>query len=630
MRRTGFSTPSSSARLPSSQSRVLPARVNSRRRPSDFSTTSLAAPSTSSVSTTRTGGANVRPPAILELHEYGDPVGEFVREHNYNPRSESDDGHLRYLTRAQLDQMRAVERLAGRALVSTAASLVPINGARVLLLASGRGATIAQIAKMGPCALTLVDASPDVIHGAVERVRAVGQSATVNLFPVVSDAWDFCRTTDETYDLIVCVHSIGQIVKARAGAVEEFISDVAAILAPGGLLVVDEHLGFTDPAGATPGQVEDRVERYVATGLGRFPDDVNYLLPRAVPDCIRRAEWVTPGAPPPMQRWSYMAYERRSRSEAPPPLAPVSYPRLAPLPVCGPVTDSVLFELAYPRASRGVKVPLARDDYRTVGPGRLMPKIDGTPAVLLLDGDVALFSGPKMGGLFYLPFSFPVRRVCTAELVLSSSGDYLLFVTGVIDRDDTPVDPNSNAELRMLDEYQDALSTVGILINTPCLISSVSGNTLTIPRSPAGRTVPVDGVNVLSGGRWGKFMKPSTTLSIDVTPADWPLLADELKSTTSVFRPFNSTSLPAFPSAVRAGSRAPSPSVDAEVNAVHELGVRMDGLNPVLVPMRPRPDKSGSDSLGKVVVFCSAVLRISAIAGEVRNVSQVVRYVTQV
>uniref|UniRef100_A0AAU7YCF6 Methyltransferase n=1 Tax=Exserohilum turcicum polymycovirus 2 TaxID=3229046 RepID=A0AAU7YCF6_9VIRU len=627
MRRTAFSTAASSARPGSTRPSTTLPLGRPRRAPSNFSTASLARSSTASVSTTRHGPSKEKPTAKLELYEYGDPTGEFLREFNHVPSRPADDNHLRYISQETLDRVRSVERLAGRTLVGTASSLVPVNGARVLLLACGRGATIASFAKLGPCSLTLVDIDPSTVRSAVERVSEVGQSATVNVFPVVSDAWSFVRDTDELYDLIVCVHSIGQIIKHDPTGIESFVSDVSALLAPGGVMIMDEHLGFTDADSPAPHSVESREDRYVATGLGGFVDDVNYLLPRVVPGCVRRADWVTPGHPHDMQRWLYMAWERHSDDSTISAPAPVSYPRLQALPVCGAVTDKTLFELTYPRAARGVKVPLARDDRRTVRPGRLMPKIDGTAAVLLFDGDVALFAGPEMGGIFYLPFVFDSVRICTAELVLSSSGDYLLFVTGVIDKDGRPVDPNSNAELRELDEFQDLLSEVGIIVNTPSLIGFVSGNTLSLPRSPAGRTVPVDGVNLLSGGRWGRFFKPSSTLSIDTSAADWPVLADELSGTISLLRPFGDTASPDFPAPIAPGP-APDGSHKAapDPNLIYELGIRVDGTTARLVQMRRRPDKGGTDQLGKVVAFLCSVTRVTPIAAEVRNASQLIKF----
>nr|WEW73496.1 methyltransferase [Alternaria alternata polymycovirus 2] len=627
MRRTNFSAAASSSRILPSRSGTTSLPTRPRRAPSDFSTSSLARSSSASVSTTRQGPSKERPPVSLELYEYGDPVTEFSREFHYVPVRPDDDQHLRYLTRESLDQIRSVERLAGRTLVGTASSLVPVNGARVLMLACGRGATIASIAKLGPCSLTLVDSDPDVVRGAVERVSEVGQSATVNVFPAVSDAWAFCRDNDETYDLIICVHSIGQIIKSSPHDIDLFVSDVASNLAPGGIMILDEHLGFTDFDSPAPQSISDRTDRYVATGLGGFMDDANYLLPRIVPGCVRRADWVTPGRPHEMQRWLYMAWERYSDDPSVAPPAPISFPRLKALPFCGPTNDKTLFELTYPRASRGVKVPLARDDRRTVRPGRLMPKIDGTPAVIIFDGDVALFSGPEMGGVFFTPVVFDVTRICTAELVLSSSGDYLLFITGVIDKGQRPVDPNSNAELREMDQFQEQLSEVGIIINTPSLIGHVSGNTLILPRSPAGRTVPVDGVNLLSGGRWGKFFKPSSTLSIDSSLADWPLLANELAGTTKLLRPFGGPDPPVFPGSVPMATAADgSPAVNGDVNAIHELGIQIDGTVARLVHLRRRPDKDASDRLGKVVAFLCAVSRLTPVAAEARTVSMLIKF----
>ncbi|AII80569.1 hypothetical protein JT07_s3gp1 [Cladosporium cladosporioides virus 1] len=615
MRRTGFSRDSLSRQSYAPSVQNMSRRPETRRRASVLSTTSLATSSNRSVSVTAQRGPQVQPKAPLELYEYGDPVAQFSNEFRHNPQGVSDAVHLRYLTQEQLNSVRADERRAGRALVDMSSALVPVNGARVLILACGRGATIAAIARYGPASMTLVDSNPDVVAGALEQVERIGQSASVNVFPVVDDAWSFARSDDGAYDLILCVHSVAQIIKSSPSGSEGFANDVSQLLAPGGILIMDEHMSFTDVDGVAPAGVSDRADRHIATGLGKFNDDVPYMLPRVLPGCARRAEWVTPGNPHPMQRWFYIAWEKRSDRENVRPPAPTTFPRLAPLPACGPVSDPVLFELSYPRASRGTKLPISRDDRRVVQPGRLMPKVDGTAAVLLLDGSLALHSGPKMGGAFRLPCHFDVPTLCTAELVLSSSGDYLLFVTGVIDRGGRPVDPSSNAELRTLDGLHDYLSEVGIIVNSPDLIPHVSGNTLVIPGSPAGRTVPVDGVNLLANGRWGRFFKPSSTLSIDVAADDWAIIKGDLVETFRLTRPFGNQGSPDFP---RLGP--------ANSGGVVEVGVEFDGLMPHLRPLRGRPDKRSSDKTGKVLAFLSALVRIAPIAVEVSTTSRLINF----
>jgi len=625
MRRTGFSREATRVAASAHHSAGAARGRRPSFAPSARSTASLATSDNRTVGRTATAAPDAADRQPLELYEYGDPLAEFeapVRVINFEER---DEPHLRLLTKETLDLIRRTERVATKTLIHTAASLVPINGAKVLLLASGRGTAVSTIAKMGPAELTVVDCNPDVISDAVALVRQIGQSSSVSLFPVVADAREFCADTDDTYDLIICVHSIGQILK-DGGDIEDFSTSVASILAPGGIMILDEHMGFTDVDSPPPVCVGDATDRYVATGLGGFRSDVNYLLPRAIPGCIRRSEWITPGKPHPMQRWFYIAWEKRDDSlvgVVPP--APVAYTTLGRLPSCGPVDSPVLFELSYPRAARGVKIPVGREDRRVVSPGRLMPKINGEAAVLVLYDDVAVFTGPTLGGTFFLPIVFDVPLMCTAEVVLSSAGDYLLFVTGVLDRGGRPVDPASNAALRTLDKCQQQLMAVGIIINTPSLVPHIRNDTLFIPGSPAGRTVPVDGLNMMCGGRWNRFFKPMSTLSVDVTLSAWADLTDQASETTSLLRPFGDKFVPALP------QRPADSVVGAQQGAeemVYEVGIMMDGTRPKPVFLRKRRDKDRPDGLGKFLVFLSSVRRVSPFSAEIATTSRLLGYLS--
>ncbi|ASV63094.1 putative methyltransferase [Colletotrichum camelliae filamentous virus 1] len=571
------------------------------------STMSVASSASRSVRTRRDEGADEKHLPDLPLYEYGDPTAPYSSAPFENMLESSAAKHLRVIDQETLDSVRRVEREAGKSLLSVAHSLMSVNGANVLLLASGRGRTVLDFARSGPASLTIVDLDDEVVAGAANMVRSSGLDAATEVVPICDDAWAFVRDDANFYDLIVCVHSIGQIIKGDPGGVDEFVADVAARLSPGGVLVVDEHVGYTDVAGPGVSSVGEAAYRYVATGLGGFPDDVNYLLPRNVPGCVRRCEWITPGDAHPAQVWRYFAHEKRDDydwSGVPDVVPSLDCRGLRPMPSWGPSDTEGVFDLLYPALARGHKVPVSRDDSRSVHPSRMMPKLDGEPAIVAVDGDVLTCIGPSNSGVFRLPGMATLPFHCTGEVCPLSSGGYALFITGLLMRGGRVMDPASDANLRFVRQLVKGFETVGVLVNSPALVPCTTGNRVNLPRAPNGAFVPTDGVNVCMGSRWGKFFKPTTTLSVDVTPESLVRSALDLRETISQFRPFGSTLMPAVP---------------LPGEGVSEVGIDVSGLSAKLRFMRPRPDKDKADGSGKMIVFMSSVQRACAVGGDARD-----------
>ncbi|QDH44658.1 methyltransferase [Fusarium redolens polymycovirus 1] len=607
------------ARPPSSS--VASWRSTARERPPSIrsgSSFSIALSGARSVSTVKANTESVEHHAPLEIYEYGDPLAEYLSTPVVDHSDETSTTALRYLTAAQLESLRNTERSASITLLSVIKSLVPVNGSHVLILACGSGSFSRGVAKLGPASLTLVDLDRTAVHRAVKSIEACGQDAAVSVYPEVSGAWEFVGDSDLKYDLVVCTHSVGQIVKSSPDSLQLFVDDVASVLAPGGVLVMDEHLGFTDVDGPAPGDLQDTVDRFIATGLGKFHDDVNYTLPRAVKGCTRRAEWTTPGKPHPMQRWQYFAYERRdddNDSDESHVVAPCDFSRLGPLPVCGSVSDRSIFDMCYPSAARGRKVPLARDDQQSTHPTKMMPKLDGSPVVVSFEDDVCTFFGSTEGGTFRLPMAFDQPVMAIGELCTTSIGNKLIFITGVVDIGGACVDPMSETIMSGFRQLIAPLMTVGIVPNMPSLLPHVTHDRLNLPRAPNGQSVPVDGINVRMGDRWGKFFKASSTLSVDVTSVSWQEFRKQAEGTLTLLRPFGTTELPAV--------SVPDGVADSDVI---EVGVRVAQKRPQPVLLRRRRDKTASDGLGKFVVFLSGVQRMGALGSVVKNTQELVAY----
>ena len=97
----------------------------------------------------------------------------------------------------------------------------------------------------------------------------------------------------------------------------------------------------------------------------------------------------------------------------------------------------------YPSIARGHKIPLAREDFRSVPASHMMPKLDGQAAMVVIDGDCCVIVSATHAATFGLPVSINTRIAATAELLTSQHGDNYACITGVVSVGDMLCDPAS-------------------------------------------------------------------------------------------------------------------------------------------------------------------------------------------
>jgi 2-polyprenyl-6-hydroxyphenyl methylase / 3-demethylubiquinone-9 3-methyltransferase len=140
--------------------------------------------------------------------EWWDPRGSSAMLHRLNPV------RLAYI-RAQIDRH-----------FGTAASVRrPLEGRRALDMGCGAGLVAEPLARMG-AAVTGVDAAPENIGAA--RAHAERSGLTIDY-----RAGDIAVIADERFDLVTSLEVIEHVADPRS-----FVAGLAAVLAPGGLLIL--------------------------------------------------------------------------------------------------------------------------------------------------------------------------------------------------------------------------------------------------------------------------------------------------------------------------------------------------------------------------------------------------------
>lgn len=531
----------------------------------------------------------------LELYEYGDPL-EALEEPRPRPVLDDTMHHTR-ISDEQLQRVRHCNSSDSRLMTEVLRSLVMVNGADVLVLACGTSGLTRRLAEHSPARLDIVDIDEDAIQRACYGLKRAGLDTTTEISAYVDDAATFAKNSQSKYDLIICIHAIGQICRDQQ-SVDEYIADCRDILNEGGHLIVNHHVGFTERNGTRIQDMEDDAERYMAGGLGKFDSDANYRIDPTLTGCATRATWSTVGAESVFQTWEYRVFERLGPVERDvfTLVEPISYSRLQPMPTIERAENPGLFDLLYPVSARGIKTPVSASDESSIPRSRMMPKFDGEPAMVILGDEVCTVVSANYSGSFKAPF-YQADIVCaTAELCVTSMGDRVAVVTGVLSIGEKRCDPASEFWLAWARKNLVDLMAVGIVCNTPGLVKDILDDRLSFPGAPRGRSVAVDGVNVRVGERWNKFMKGLSTVSIDATEADMTHCL---------------TTIAELPPRVRLVAQ---PWDDGDTG-VMEYRVRQAGESFELAPFRARRDKSASDYDGKILVFLRGLDFLLSAAG---------------
>lgn len=437
-----------------------------------------------------------------------------------------------------------------------------------------------------------MDTSPKALDALESHILTTGLEARVNVEYVCQDAWDFLREYDDVpYDNVIATKCVGLILASGPSRKEEALFDlVSDVLAPDGSFFTDHHLAFSAVKHSGLPIRDLAGEHYnLATIAGRYADDLAYSWAGMTSDTLKYvASYSLHETPSMVQCWQMFHF----RMDLPPPpvtpvkllparlTAPATIPVPAPTGVFDKVADAMI-----PLNNKGVKrIPTASDlSKHLVSQARL--KLDGRPGVLQLQDSIAVFVSPSQTFAFELNRQVTPGLTLAAELVEASSGGSSLFVTGVIAVDDSPADPLDYVALAPLVPFLESLGPCGIMPSTPELVRLVRGDMLEM-NGPSNRLVryPVDGLQVTTNGRSGVFMKPPSLTTIDSTPEDIAKLLD------------------------RAG-RAIVSHVLFEAEPARSPGVWEYALSPtgrVWVPVRHRPDKTKSDTLGAVIHTLSA------------------------
>uniref|UniRef100_A0AAU7YCF4 Methyltransferase n=1 Tax=Exserohilum turcicum polymycovirus 1 TaxID=3229045 RepID=A0AAU7YCF4_9VIRU len=538
----------------------------------------------SSVSGDRTGRADsvVLP---LTLYEYGFDAS--TAPILSQTEVFSDPRGVDFLNSPAGRQLRTLERQYASTVTQYLNRSVRMAGRRVLVLGSGSAKSTASILKRGVQSATFVDVSEAALRRLQENVIAIGADATVEVEYVCEDAWTFLESLEgEEYDLILALKCVGLILASGPGRDTPGMLDmVADALNPDGSFITDHHAAFSTPEWAgRPIAVGMEPALYdTATIGGRYAADVGYSWDISHADLDNVLRFSTPAAPHDVQVWHVFHFRARHPADEPVMGATITArqqraPATITAPPHGefdPVVDAMI-----PVNNRGVKRCPVPADIGSYDISRARPKFDGHPALLVLDGNTALVLSPTRSFMIGLAVTVSPKMILAAEIVEAVQGGVVVVATGLIDIGGQSADPNDLTALESVGRVLEALLPHGILISLPPLLRQLRGDAVVLP-GPNGRdvTLPVDGVNVVSGGVSGCFFKTDRGHTIDAKPEDLPAALAVAKD--ALLLPDRFFVAPAPPGVVSEFS--------------------LDFADMTWKPIRLRPDKTFSDNPGAVI-----------------------------
>jgi len=314
-------------------------------------------------------------------------------------------------------------------------------------------------------------------------------------------------------------------------------------------------------------------------------------------------EWSTDDFADGVQNWTQFVYRRRL-SRAPP-----SVVRLDPVHDVVPVPfrlprdpDSAPDVAAVsPRSFNGVKRVIDARDVSSLSLAGATPKFDGLAGVLLVGGSVAAFTSSTYNLSFSLCRAYTARMAFAAELVSLDRDSAVVVVLGAISVADTECDPYNPADLDAVRSVLRPLAADGIVVTSTTLTDTVSDDGFARIGPLTGRhlLLPVDGYNVVIGGRSGCFLKPLDRCTVDARLDE----SERLISDASEAAGFGESSVDL------AGYDLTRPSTVLEFRL----------SNPTVgiwVPCGVRADKKFSNTLGRTIVDVAAAYAMFDVVGD--------------
>jgi SAM-dependent methyltransferase len=537
-------------------------------------------------------GADVELP--YTLFEFGFPPPT-PRDMTPSPQFTDEAGN-RFMSSPAGTHLRATEHQYNTLLRQFMCRSVRVAGTDLLVLGSGSSREVIPLLQRGVRSATFVDVSQAALDKLASNLAEVGLDASVELEFVCMDAWAFLGLLDEEqYDIVLATKCLGLILGAdpRNRSVPDFLEMVDSVLRPDGSLFCDHHVAFAGPAHSgrkivdiCPPELFD-----LATIAGRYQDDVCFHLNDQRHPMVEVASLSTPAAPHGVQAWQAFHFRaacapphgRRTHLSPHVPRAP----RELPMPVFTPPDRAV--EAMMPLNSRGTKRVPTHGDIRAHDIGTTRVKYDGVPGILVLDGPDALFQSPTTSFAMSLCASISPPLLLMAELVPTSRATCVVAVVGVLAVDETPADPLDYATLQSLVPVLDALRPAGIFPSVREHVRHVRGDFVELPGDRgAVLKLPVDGIQLSTGGRDGVFVKTAEMSTVDLLPAEAKQRLSE-----------------AYRAANLAADALEVDFVDGE--GVHEYS-RVWGTESWRRG-RPRSDKVRSDNMGSVVQTILASMR---------------------
>nr|QHG11068.1 methyl transferase [Plasmopara viticola lesion associated polymycovirus 1] len=522
----------------------------------------------------------------------------------------SDERGTEFLNSPAGIHLRALEREQTRLIHQYIRRSVRLAGARVLVLGSGSSKSTASLLNRGVLSATFVDTSAPALAALRNNIVETGVDAAVEVEYVCDDAWEYLKGLDtEQFDLIIALKCVGLILSSGPDrTTHEMLDMVSDCLAPDGSFITNHHAAFSTPEweGKPIATGMDSAMFDLATVGGRYDNDIGYTWDISHPDLDGVARFSSPFADHQVQVWHVFHFRARHPADGPKLGVPhrlhkTRAPAQQYVPPPGEfdeVSDAMI-----PVNNRGIKrIPTAAD----AGSFDIMqarPKFDGHPALLVLKGTTAVAISPTRK--FAMPLSYNVTPplITMCEVVSPNEGGVVLAVTGVVRIGNDPTDPNDMMALQSVAAVLGLLGPSGIFPSLPGLMTQLDGDTVKLPGS-AGRslTLPVDGINVVTNGKAGVFLKSAAGHTIDATATDiGPIL---MTSCAAIGLPEAHSHVPATGDGVWEYSR--------------------DIATDVWKPIRKRTDKTFSDTPGAAMhtVIASLASQASGFVGSAQNIAR--------
>jgi SAM-dependent methyltransferase len=516
------------------------------------------------------------------LFEFGFPDHRKLKPLPDRPQF-TDEAGTRFMSSDAGSQLRVLERQYNAVLRQYVTRSVRLSGARILILGSGSSREIVPLLNRGVASAVFVDTSQAALDTLEANLAAAGVLAHLDAEFVCMDAWSFlCLDDSPEYDLVMAIKCLGMVfaVDPSVRHARSLLELCADVVREDGSVILDHHLAFSSgPHGTKIVDVCPPEHYGLATIGGRYSSDVCYSASVAPPSFDLVATFAPARSAHLVQSWQVFHYRSLVKAStslgtvvsAHRPCVPKEF--VAPPPQeYDPVVDAMI-----PVNSRGVKRVPTFGDLASHPVQTSLVKYDGVPGVLILDGPDAVFFSSGTRFAFALCAEVTPCLTLMAELTPASNMTSVVIVTGVISVGVARADPLNYEALRPLIPTLEALAPSGVVPTLSEHVRLLGGNSVVFP-SVRGTVlkVPVDGLQLVTDGRAGVFVKPAELATVDSTAADiLPLLQFAYDS-------LGMSSLPTVAPATRQGV--------LEYHRV--LGTAL------WRPGRPRPDKRKSDTPG--------------------------------